>query len=557
MKTSPPASAKVLEKVLSRESSGQLTVADAAARAGIPLRDAEEGLRYLAAEFSGHLAATEKGEILYSFPGGLQRPPETRLLRRIGKGIVKAALGIGRFVVRAWVSVVVVGYALVFLALLLALALRSDSDSDGPGEALGVVFRIILEALYWTFHPFSPVYLSREPSWMHQSGGRRPKKIAFYEKVNRFVFGPPKPERDKLEEERKVLAEIRAQKGRVTPSDVMRVTGLPREEAERLLLRLMVDYQGDLEVADSGAIVYKFKDLRMTAREQALMDRSRPPPAWLEQLQAMPLTGNTAGSNLFFALLNTFNLGASGYVLANDLTLERLTFMLTQLGERERDRVPAPPADGIPLVLGAIPFAFSAALFLFPLLRAFKQPGEKARVAQENGFRGVLKLVLTGRRGRVDVTQAEVAAAFKMAAGKEPTEKELLAAVRAAGGEADLDAEGRLVYRFETVESELQAAEADRQGASAEEARPGEVVFDSADEGSGIRDDRPVRSPSDPRYSGLPRPESARGEGRGEGSERPALTEVPETIPDPQSRRPESAEELLARLGVDTRRRGR
>jgi hypothetical protein len=544
VKTSPPASAKVLEKVLSRESSGQLTVADAAARAGLPLRDAEEGLRYLAAEFSGHLAATEKGEILYSFPGGLQRPPETRLLRRMGRAVIKTALGIGRFVVRAWVSVVVVGYALVFLALLLALALRSDSDRDGPGEALGVVFRIIVEALFWTFHPFSPMYLSREPGWMHQSG-RRHKKVAFYEKVNRFVFGPPKPERDKLEEERKVLAEIRAQKGRVSPADVMRVTGLVRDEAERLLLRLMVDYQGDLEVADSGAIIYKFKDLRMTAREQSLATATRPQPAWLERLQVMPLTGNAAGSNVFFVLLNTFNLGASGYVLANGLTLERLTFLLTQVTDREGERVPLPPADGIPLVLGAIPFAFSAALFLFPLLRALKQPGEKARVARENGWRGVLQLVLTGRGGRVAIPQADVAAAFKVAAGKEPTEKELLDAVRAAGGEADLDAEGRLVYKFDTVESELQAAEADRRAASGEEARPGAVVFDSAAEGKGWEDERPVRSPSDRRFTPPGTPE------------RPALSEVPDTIPDPQSRRPESAEELLARLGVDTRRRGR
>jgi hypothetical protein len=212
--TRPPKSAEVLEKTLTRER-GELTVADAAARSGLPLRDAEEGLRWLAAEFGGHLAATSKGELLYSFPRGLVRPPETRLWRRIGRGIVKAVAGVGRFIVRAWVSVVLIAYAVAFLALMIALAARSDRD-EGPGEAIGIVLRVIAEALWWTFHPFSPVYWGREPYWLHagQGGafgmGRRrvatpqQPKVPFYEKVNRFVFGPPKVERDPREQERLV-----------------------------------------------------------------------------------------------------------------------------------------------------------------------------------------------------------------------------------------------------------------------------------------------------------------------------------------------------------------
>jgi hypothetical protein len=576
VKTRAPKSAEVLEKTLARER-GELTVADAAARSGLPLRDAEEGLRWLAAEFSGHLAATDKGEILYSFPRGLVRPPETRLLRRLGRGIVKAVAGVGRFIVRAWVSVVMIGYAVAFLALMIALAARSDRD-EGPGEAIGLVFRVIAEALFWTFHPFSPVYLRREPYWLqHQGGGRRrapaQPKVPFYEKVNRFVFGPPKVERDPREQERLVLAEVRLQKGRVAPADVMRVTGLQREEAERLLLRLVVDYGGDIEATDNGAVVYRFKDLRTTAK--AGEREPVPSPIWGSRVNLPPLTGNTGGSNFLFGLINAFNLAASTYVLANGLTLERLTLMISQA--RERFPEPLPPPDGIPLALGAVPFAFSLALFLLPLLRSLRRPAEKARVARENGWRGMLRVVLTGRRGRVEMSTAELSQAWMAAGGKAPTEHELRDAVRAAGGDVDVDEKGELVFRFEVLERELQATEEDRRGASGEEASPGEVVFSSADAGSGIRedtaarewdarfqgqgtpgrgrpatpaagsrtggtDDRPVRSPSDPRHQ----PPGAR----------PALGEVPERIPDPAQPR-ESAEELLARLGVDTRRRGR
>ena len=114
---------------------------------------------------------------------------------------------------------------------------------------------------------------------MHRTRPRSQPKIPFYEKVNRFVFGPPKPEREPAgggaQGPRRAP---RGNKGRVAPADVMRVTGLPRDEAERLLLRLVVDYQGDIEVADSGAIVYKFADLRQTARARGPAAARRRPP---------------------------------------------------------------------------------------------------------------------------------------------------------------------------------------------------------------------------------------------------------------------------------------
>ncbi len=524
MRAQAPKSAQVLEKALARER-GELTVADAAARAGLPLRDAEEGLRYLAAEFGGHLAATSKGELLYSFPGGLVRPPETRLLRRLGRGLVKVVAGVGRFIVRAWVSVVLVGYALAFLALLIALSAKGDRD-EGPGEAIGMVLRVIAEALFWTFHPFSPVYLRHEPSWLQHGGGRRQRqpKIPFYEKVNRFVFGPAKVEADPLEQERQVLAELRRQKGRVAPADVMRVTGLTREEAERLLLRLVVDYQGDIEASEEGVVVYRFKDLRTTAAATADRTTQAPAPVWGSRVNLPPLTGNTGGSNFLFMLINGFNLAASSYVLANDLTIERLTHMIAQMGEKFPQAIPV--ADGTPLVLGAIPFAFSAALFILPLIRSLRRPAARKKVAQENGWRGVLRVVLTGRRGRIDLTTEELSRAWVAASGdKPPTETELRDAVRAAGGEVDVAENGEMVYRFEVLERELQATEGERQGASHDEASAGEVVFSSADEGAGIREEADARN-----GGSASRPTAAGGARGGAGAGYPA---GPESDPGP------------------------
>ena len=94
-------------------------------------------------------------------------------------------------------------------------------------------------------------------------------KVPFYERVNRFVFGPPPAVVDPRADLRKAVVEIRRQRGRVVPADIMRVTGADREAAERLLLRLVAEHEGEISVSDSGAgtgaILYEFPQLRVTA----------------------------------------------------------------------------------------------------------------------------------------------------------------------------------------------------------------------------------------------------------------------------------------------------
>jgi hypothetical protein len=498
-----PPSTAILENALANFR-GDLTVADAATRSGLPLREAEGALRGLAAEYGGHLSATSKGELIYSFPGGLTRPPETRLLRRAGRALVKFAAGALRLVVRAWVSVVLVGYALAFVAILLGLAFRGGDDRDdrSPLDGVGSVLRMVAEALFWTFHPFSPVSFGREPYWLHDQPRRRTAALPFYERVNRFVFGPPEPKLDPRESERQVLAEIRRNKGRISPADVMRATGCTRPAAEQQLLRLVVDYDGDLTVSESGAILYSFAELRTTAGPDGDEGGSRRvsaarevavSPAWRQRAEMPPLTGNTAGSNALFAAINGFNLLASGYVLANGLTLERLAALFTQLGSREP--MPLPTVDGLPLVLGVIPFAFSAALFALPLVRLLRRSGEVRRVERENGWRGLLRLILdrTPAEFRAEYPREEVARAWAVTAGRAATERELDDAVRRLGGEVELGNDGTLVYRFAIMGAEVEALQGERQRAADSEAFAGDVVFSSADSGAGIRDE--PRSP--------------------------------------------------------------
>src|SRR5580698_10223068 len=59
-----------------------LTVADAAARSGLALRDAEAGLTWLSSEYRGQLRVTADGDLVHLFPSGFTKPWEAADARR-------------------------------------------------------------------------------------------------------------------------------------------------------------------------------------------------------------------------------------------------------------------------------------------------------------------------------------------------------------------------------------------------------------------------------------------------------------------------------------------
>ena len=452
---------------------GELTIADAAAKGGIALREAELGLHHLSSQYRGTLSATEKGELLFKFPYGFSLPFSKRpgVLRFFDR-VKKTVLGVGRFVVRAWVSIVLVGYVAIFVALAIALLLAS-SGRNNRGGGLGVVnvlFRVAAEALWWTFHPFSPV--ARRNIYNGFEAAPRAEKAPFYERVNHFVFGPDVEKPDAREMERRLLATIRAAQGRIGIGDVMRVTGLPREEADPLMARLMLDYEGDVEVSDDGGITWKFPALRRTA--SSTHERA-PQPVWTHRVEAPPLTGNDAGSNWLIAGLNGFTLGMSLLALKLNMTVDRVI----ELVQQAHSRIPLPPLpyDGIPIALGVIPFVFSTLLFALPVYRWATEGAAKKKAADENARRAVLKTVLdeVQKAPDVGVSEGKLKAAWKNATGVEPSDKELIAHVVSLGG--DLDVERGHRYRFRDLEAEVAALHKERAEASVEEERVGEVVF--------------------------------------------------------------------------------
>src|SRR5271163_1596617 len=86
-----------------------LTVADAAAKSGLALRDAEAGLTWLSSEYRGQLRVTADGDLVHVFPTGWTQPWVARDARKkLFAGIGHGVMGALRFIVRAWVAIVLV-----------------------------------------------------------------------------------------------------------------------------------------------------------------------------------------------------------------------------------------------------------------------------------------------------------------------------------------------------------------------------------------------------------------------------------------------------------------
>lgn len=459
------------------------SVADAATASGLALRDAERGLTWLTQEYRGHLRATAEGQLLYLFPTGFTQPWKTYdAVSRAGRATLRAAVGAGRFIVRAWLMIVLLAYVAIFLAVLIGMTFaRQSSNDDRRGSSGGfsgvgfALFRVLGDALFWTFHPFSPFAVGAYGGYGQAPVRSRQRRdeTPFYEKVNRFFFGPTPPKEDPRAQERAILAELRAQKGRIGLGDVMRVTGLPRAEADPLMARLMLDYDGDVAVSEEGGIVYHFEAMRRTVEEGR--SPARPTPAWDAVRPLPPLTGNEAETNALIAGLNLFNIVMSAVAIDQNLTLAKLPLLLFK-------HIPLflMPYDGMPIVLGVVPLVFSLAIFLLPIGRALARPLRARALSREKGRLGVLREVLTRVESRTEVTDAALEAAWRKAAGTAPRPGEISARLADLGADVAVAPEnGAVRYRFADLETEALALEAEREAAGEDEKKVGRVVFAS------------------------------------------------------------------------------
>lgn len=443
------------------EGLADVTVADAAARTGLSLREAELGLHRLVARHRGHLAVTERGELLFRFPDGFAVDVERRsqakaALRSVGRGL---AIG-GAWLARIALTVFLVGYAVAFATgvLLVSLAAAFFAEDSSPVELSGMMlyglFELLFEGMYWTLHP---VAAADPEARMLRDAGR---KSHFHERVNRFFFGPGIAPVDPLAVTRILAQEIRARRGRVGLGDVVRVTGLRRDAAEAAISRMLVDYDGHVEVSDDGVIFYRFDELRITADARALPGASAggsiapraicPPAIWHDKIELPAFTDNTSASNWKIVGLLAFvgGVGAGAVAL------------------------------GLPWYLAELPAYGAAALATIPLFRIPSHFARRRAAIREIGRRAVLARVYESATEAKGVTTGELREAWWYASDHVIAEPVLVQQLLELDGDLVIDDDGNTSWRFVELERQMRALAIARTAVDdANEQSPGAIVF--------------------------------------------------------------------------------
>lgn len=453
-----------------------ITVADASLKSGLSLHETKSILNFLLAEYRGHLKATSDGELLYSFPTGFSKPwAQKEYFFEVWSKIKKLGIGVLKFLTRAWITIVMVGYVVIFALILLAITFSKSSDrDDNSSHSSGLMFhallRLVLDSLFWTFHPFSPFYIGHD----HYHNQYRAKKAPFYERVNRFFFGPEVKVMDEQELSKLALQEIRAQKGRIGLLDLMKVTGLPKEKADPFMAKLMLDYDGDVKVSLSGGIIYEFPSMRKTALNELTLS---PTPIWEKKEVMPPFTGNDTSSNLLIAGLNGFNLLMSIIAINNGWSIAKLKYILHMASTKIPPELYTAPMD-TPIILGWLPFFFSLGLFLIPSVRLLNRGKKQQEINIKNGSRGLIKTILT-KFSKAGIKEEALAKGWEEIAAIKPKDKELTQEIVKLGGECYINDQNEAVYKFNDIEEEITALKQSRSQAKDQEANIGQVIFSS------------------------------------------------------------------------------
>lgn len=470
------------------------TVADLVAGTGLPKYQVEQGLKGVLAEYAGHLKASESGELLYYFP----HPMRSNLrgfgpaFRRGARAFLVGASAVLSFLFKAWIVAMLVGYFVAFLALALvalfggfAISVSGGRDSRGrrrgpsdSGQGMFLVMRLldlVLRMWFWS-----------NLSGMARGRARREPGRPFYRSVFSFVFGDPDPNRDHDGElTRYALSYLRSHRGLITLEEVMAMSGRDPDSSQQLLNRWLVEYEGDPRATDAGTVLYAFPELlRTTAAEQQRFAATE--PARSPERVPVPFSSNKPRTNGWIVLFNLVNLVFGGYFLFVSLApraaagvgpnfsyLHRVAAaLLGTLGVADAGPV-------IAIALGAIPLAFSALMFLVPLVRRARLARRNEEIRAEGLARRIYQRVLADP-SRVDPREIQPAGGRADSARFEALRKRIFDRFAGAkGAEPEALPDGGFVYRFTDLEREKADLERTRAAVDLAKLETGATVFDS------------------------------------------------------------------------------
>ncbi|MBN2739208.1 MAG: hypothetical protein JXR70_19675 [Spirochaetales bacterium] len=484
-----------LVKVL-KKNRNEATVADLVAASGLPTYQVQESLKVVLHEYRGHLKATESGELLYYFPQGMVSqlkgfgPRFRRFLQKAGE--VLAA--VFSFLFKIWIMVMLVGYFVLFVVILLAAIAAAiaisfaGNDKDRRSSSSGV-FRLV----YLVINLFTRIWFYRqifkEPGHAHAHAHARapkPKGRPLNKAVFAYVFGEDDPNAAYSEQEKKaVLSWLRRHKGVITLEEFIILTGKDIDQAQADLSYYMLEFEGQPEVTEEGAVLYFFPELLRSSGDVAQSS------VVSAQKRLVPFSANDKKQNGWITFFNGFNLVFGSYFLYfatqfptagslgefQEITLDfvyRILFMYAE-------PFLANPALVIMVGLGFVPLVFSVLFYLIPFIRNQKRKKSNELVKQENLRKALYSRLLSSPEQVYPSSVAGISPEETPKGQKSFIDRELKRLSLEKSGEIHEGQAGEYYYSFSELAFEKAEVQKFRDQVDLNKYLTGKAVFDSGE----------------------------------------------------------------------------
>ncbi len=320
-----------------RSHDGAVTAADVQVATGLPESVVKAALDRLLYRFDSSIGVAPGGVLVYRFTRGLlpllRRRPERRLvLRALVRGAYRAAAAAAsaaRVTFRVVLALQLLLYTFVailpltliagVLAGIVMFVVMLFDDTIGADLlsneyfAAGMLVLFVIVGIIWVVQKQHE--LLREVMRGQADKADQGVVATFIIRVNDLAIGPPVPESERVDrtlrvslaDERRVLARIRAQGGRLRPAHLVRWLGFDLDLADRQATRLAVEHGG--EPVDAGDQVLEL-ELRGLLDSAGDLPGEEGPTRFERGPAPVVHSGNTARQNAVILAFAAVNFGA-------------------------------------------------------------------------------------------------------------------------------------------------------------------------------------------------------------------------------------------------------
>ncbi|MDA0866708.1 MAG: hypothetical protein O2890_09865 [Cyanobacteria bacterium] len=254
----------------------RVTVGDVAAKAGLSLAIAQQGLIALAADTQAHLQVSEAGEIAYEFPNNFRTILRNRFWRLRFQETWQKIWRVLFYLIRISFGVVLILSILLIVVAIVALTIAASSsqrdDNRSSRSSGGGMFipRFWVGDLFYFFN-FNDRRRRSSAQQLRSSG--QAEEMNFLESIFSFLFGDGDPNADLEERRWKTIGTvIRNQGGAVAAEQIAPYLDDVGEswanENEDYMLSVLTRFNGVPEVSPQGHIIYHFPELQVTAQNR-------------------------------------------------------------------------------------------------------------------------------------------------------------------------------------------------------------------------------------------------------------------------------------------------